>query len=111
MSQSRTIPMMRAGRGRGSLGRFFAVGGTLVAVAVVIALIVSWASDQNNGMPVSESTLPPTAPGVTPAPAASKPPASAAPARPANPGVRVQTCDPIFGNGIPHQVATSATDG
>jgi hypothetical protein len=111
-------PTLRPGRRRAALGRWFALAGTLVAVGVVIALIVSWANDGNTSLRVSETTpttttpagsKPRRAPAPTPAPAAAAPaPAAAAPAKPS---ARTLRCDPIFGGGVPHAVTSSARDG
>jgi hypothetical protein len=75
---------MRPENPRGGLAQLIALAGILVAVGVCIALIVGWATDGNSSAPVAGE-----APG-------------------AKPDVRVTRCDPIFGNGAPHQVESSS---
>jgi hypothetical protein len=83
-----------------------ALAGTLVAVGVVIALIVSWANDGNTTLRVAETTPTVTLPAVRPATSA---PPAATPA--AKSTVRARSCDPIFGGGTPHAVTSTARDG
>jgi hypothetical protein len=99
------VPTLRQGRRRAALGRGLALAGTLVAVGVVIALIVSWANDGNTTLRVAQTTPTVTLPAVKPATSA----AAAAPA--AKPAVRARRCDPIFGGGTPHAVTSTARDG
>jgi hypothetical protein len=95
------MPAMRPGNQRGGLGQWLALAGTAVAVAVVVALLVSWPSHSTEALD--------TAPANPNAAAGSDSGATAPPA--AKPNVRVHGCDPIFGGGVAHRVASSASDG
>lgn len=102
------VPTLRPGRRRAALGGWFALAGTLVAVGVVIALIVSWASDSSPTLQVARTTPTETLPAVKPAASAS--PAASVASAP-EPKVHARRCDPIFGGGTPHPVTSSARDG
>jgi hypothetical protein len=98
MAESHTMPAMRPGNQRGGPGQWLALAGTAVAVAVVVALLVSWPSHGSKALDIAPAT----------------PNAAAAPdsgATSAKPNVRVHVCDPIFGGGVAHRVTSSASDG
>lgn len=83
MAETRTIRAIDSAHPGRRFGQWLALAGTGVAVAVVVALVVSW---PNNG----DQTL--SIAGTAPA---------------AKADVRVRGCGPIFGGGVPHRVTSS----
>lgn len=90
------IGAMGPGSRGGGLGQWFALAGAVVAVGVIVALVVSWPKGGNGTSSVSQTA---------------HPRAAVQPAATANPVVRVRSCKPIFGGGVPHQVTSSARRG
>jgi hypothetical protein len=97
-------------------------------VVVIVILLASGGSDNNKNTPVADTTTTPTttptettAPTTTPTtPTTAAAPTKTSPAPAAaggtsaakgKPAVRSVQCDPIFGNGTPHAVTSSAKDG
>ena len=78
------------------LGRWVALIGVTVAVAVIVELAVSWPT--GGEIPVSGH-------------AASRAAKAASSAGKERPTVQVRACDPILGGGIPHQVRSVAGAG
>jgi putative inorganic carbon (hco3(-)) transporter len=98
-------------RRRTTLRRWLAVAGTLVAIGVALALIVSWGNDGNDG---NDSTrFAEAAPSAATPERAAATPVSAVPSAPAKPEVPVRSCDPIIGHpsGSAYAVISSARDG
>lgn len=103
------MPAMRPTNHGGGLGQWVVLVGAAVAVAAIVALVVSWPSHGNRTPRIAK-----TAPRANAAnPATPERPAVAPPATApaAQPNVHVRRCDPIFGGGVPHQVRSSAGDG
>jgi hypothetical protein len=109
MAETRTIGAMGPGTRGGGLGQWFALAGAVVAVGVIVALVVSWPNGGNDTPSAFRSAPMPTAEAASasPTPRAAIQPAAAA----AQPVVRVRSCEPIFGGGVPHQVTSSARRG
>jgi hypothetical protein len=110
MAETRTIGAMEPGSRGGGLGQWFALAGAVVAVGVIVALVVSWPNGGSDTLSTSQTPPMPTgeaAGAASPAPRATTPAATAG----AQPVVRVRSCEPIFGGGVPHQVTSSARRG
>jgi O-antigen ligase len=97
-------------RRRSALRRWLALAGTLVAVGVVIALIVSRPNDSNDSNDSNRIAETPTA--ATPE-GATATPAPAVASTPAKPEVPVRRCNPIIGlpSGRSYTVVSSARNG
>lgn len=96
MAETRIARVIGSDRGASGLGRWLALIGVAVAVAVIVELAVSWPTGA--GVPLSEH-----APGRT-----AKAVSSTATERPT---VQARACDPLFGGGVPHQVRSVAGAG
>jgi diguanylate cyclase (GGDEF)-like protein len=80
------------------------IGALLIAAVAAAILIVSGGSDNKNATVGVTITTPRSATPTSPAPAPAAPPK-------APPPRRVKHCDPIFGNGTPYPVISSALPG
>ena len=103
-------PLPPSSEGRLSRGRFaaFLAVGALLAVAVVVVIVVITSGGSDENATVADTATTPTTPAATSAaPATGSAPAAA----PASQARQVEQCDPIFGNGVPHAVTSSARAG
>jgi hypothetical protein len=106
MAETQTMQATGPESSGGGLGQWLALIGAAVAVVATIVLVVSWPNDGSGSLKIDQ-TAPAPAAEAAPAPA---PPASI-PVHTANAGLRVRTCQPIFGGGVPHPVMSSARHG
>ena len=108
MAETRTLPAMGSDKRGAGVGQWFALAGTVVAVAVIVALVASWPSHGDRTLSVAE-TAPAADAATVAAPARAGSAPSAAPS--AKRDVHVRSCGSIFGAGVPHRVMSSATAG